>query len=560
MDFRSVHTRFRLHLLLHSGLKAKPAISSQMEPFSPPRKILVLDDNRIDRETCRRFLSRTAPAGSYFFVEHDCLDGALDLVHSERPDCILLDYHLHDGTGVEFLRGLHANGSTLEFPVVMLTGTGSESIAVEVMKIGAQDYLVKDRLTPEILQRTVEGAIYKASTGRLLEAQRREMERLFREAQEANARKDHFLATLSHELRTPLTPVLAAVAMLDDAAMTNPDELREIAAIIRRNVELEARLIDDMLDLTRISKGRLEVDQRPVNIQDVIHSALEICRDDIARHKIRIVQDFQAGNSLVSGDEARLQQVFWNLLQNAAKFTPDHGTITISTHDAGDGWLEVRVKDTGIGIPPSELENIFLSFDQGSTPAAKRHGGLGLGLAICRGLMEAHSGRIWAESDPAGIGAAFIVRLKSAMPSGTSVPAPDSPPVADRLPASGARLVMVVEDHEDSSFFFSRIIRRMGHQVLHARSTAEAVEIFRSHQVDCVISDIGLPDGTGTDLLPKLHAIRRVPAIALSGYGMEEDVRRSLDAGFSSHLIKPITSVKLTTALEEILRPLPSPD
>ncbi len=516
-------------------------------------KILLVDDSRTDRETCRRYLTRHPLAADYRFIEHDSLTGAMELVLAERPDCILMDCHLHDGTGLDFLRDLHRGGGTADIPVVMLTGADSEAIAVEAMKNGAQDYLGKGRLTADILHRAVEGAIYKVRAARLLEVQGREMERLLLGVRQANERKDHFLATLSHELRTPLTPVLAAVALLEEAGTLGPEDLRGIAAIIRRNVELEARLIDDLLDLTRIAGGTLSVELAAVDLREVIRSAVEVCRQEIDTFKIRIVEDFQALNPLVDGDAARLQQVFWNLLRNAARFTPEGGMVTLSIHEGGHGWLEARVTDTGIGIAPAQLENIFQAFDQGEATAAGRRGGLGLGLAICRALVEAQGGSIGARNNQDGPGAEFLIRLRASKPA-VPIPAilrskPENSPSLFH-----ARTVLVVEDHADSAFFLSRIIRRMGHEVVNASCVAEALEVFRGRPVDCVVSDIGLPDGNGTDLLPRLLAIRQVPAIALSGYGMEEDVRKCREAGFRMHLTKPVTSARLTAAVELLLQ------
>lgn len=529
---------------------------SQMEPTPiRSRKILIVDDNRIDRETCRRFLTRNAPPGAYTFVEHNSVEGALDVMRREKPDCILLDYQLHDGNGIDFLRELASDGGPRTWPVVMLTGTGSETIAVEVMKIGAQDYLVKDRLNPEILQRAVEGAIYKAHTERLLETQRREMERLFKETQEANARKDQFLAALSHELRTPLTPVLAAVSALDDSDCANPEETRAMLAVIRRNIELEARLIDDMLDLTRISSGKLEVDPRPADLHCILNHAAETCREDMQRRGLRLIWNLNAGQSTVHGDAARLQQVFWNLLKNAVKFTPDGGEIRVSTQNTENGEIEVRVADNGIGILPSRLDKIFNAFEQGDPAITRQFGGLGLGLAISRALIEAHGGTIRAESDPRQKGAEFIVTLRAhAAPA--DLPAPGNDTQAWTAPArenGGRPVILLVEDHADSAFFLERLLRRRGFKVHTAASVREALEIFQNEPVNCVVSDIGLPDGSGTDLMRRLRAIRPVPGIALSGYGMEQDLERSRDAGFSRHLIKPVTAQKLDEALRDML-------
>jgi signal transduction histidine kinase len=511
----------------------------------PARKILILDDNDIDRETCRRHLDRCANH-QYTFIEHNAVDGALGLVQDTKPDCILLDYHLHDGNGVEFLQGLAGIGGTLAFPVVMLTGTGSETIAVTVMKAGAQDYLVKDRLNPEVLQRTVESAIYKAHTERLLHEQRLEMERLFREAQEANARKDHFLAALSHELRTPLTPILAAVSNPRLEAST-PGELREIFAIIRRNIELEARLIDDMLDLARIASGKLEIQTRPVDVHGVLRHALETCQEEISAKNISLALDLTASRHVVQADPARLQQVFWNLLKNAVKFTPSGGSIVMSSRNAGSGKIEIVVDDTGIGIPAAFLDKIFDAFEQGNAAITRRYGGLGLGLAISKALVEAHRGEVRAE--PLEGGARFVVTLQGE----EAAPAPAPGSLAPESERSAGATILLVEDHSDTALLLARILEIHGHRVHVAGTIAEGLEIFRREKIDGILSDLGLPDGHGTDLLGKLPADCQVPAIALSGFGMDHDVERSKKAGFLHHLTKPVDWPKLEEVLKSVL-------
>jgi signal transduction histidine kinase len=514
-----------------------------------PRKILILDDNDIDRETCRRHLARSLTQ-QYEFFEHNAIDGALELVQEIKPDCILLDYHLHDGNGVEFLQGLADLGGPRTFPVVMLTGTGSESIAVTVMKAGAQDYLVKDRLNPEVLQRAVEGAIYKAQTDRLLDGQRLEMERLFREAQEANARKDQFLAALSHELRTPLTPVLAVVSH-PRIGQASPAELREIFAIIRRNIELEARLIDDMLDLTRISRGKLDVDARISDAHGVLRHAVETCEPDLREKGLRLELELSASRHHVLADPARLQQIFWNLLKNAVKFTPAAGAIAIATRDLPGNEIEISVTDTGIGIDPELREKIFDAFEQGHAAITRRYGGLGLGLAISKALVEAHHGTIRAENGE--VGARLVVVLPTqAAPLPATPPAPSTNGIRLEKQAKSAS-VLLVEDHADTALLLGRILELHGYRVHIAHCISQAFGIFQSEAIDCVISDIGLPDGHGTELMTKIAAHRPIPGIALSGFGMEHDVDRSHSAGFSHHLTKPVDWARLEEVLKSVL-------
>lgn len=514
---------------------------------SKPQKIFILDDNDIDREAWRRHLARKDPG--YVFVEHDSVDGAVEKVLSESPDCILLDYHLHDGNGVEFLESLAKVGGPTKYPVVMLTGTGSESIAVQVMKAGAQDYLVKDRLNPDLLHKTVETAIYKARTARLLEEQRVEMERLFQEAQEANARKDQFLAALSHELRTPLTPVLAAISATNPAT-TSPEQMEEVFAIVRRNIELEARLIDDMLDLTRISRGKLEVTPRSVDLHALLEHAAHACDVEREDKDITLAWRLDAQDAHIVADPARVQQVFWNLLKNAIKFTPKGGRVTVETCGNDEG-IEVEVSDTGIGLPSGEPGRIFDAFEQGGSEITRRFGGLGLGLAISKALIDAHGGTICAANNPSG-GARFTVRLPRGVREGQKLHEPGPVAAVSNGKALG-RTILVVEDHADSAFFIKRMLEIAGYRTLVAENIASAIEVFRGEPVDAIVSDLGLPDGRGTELIRQVLSIRPVPAIALSGYGMESDIKESLDAGFTRHLTKPVDMEKLEKALSSIM-------
>jgi signal transduction histidine kinase len=529
---------------------------SEPEQSNEPTVILVLDDSETDREVFRRFLS-SDPRRDYEIHERSSIEYALEACQEVQPDCILLDYSLGDGTGLDFLEVLSQIGGTRAYPVVMLTGSGSEEVAADAFRKGAQDYLVKGTLTPDALQRAVGGAIYKAQTERLLEKQRAELERLFHEAQDAHARKDQFLAALSHELRTPLTPILTAVSSVEPR-FASRDELDDLFAIIRRNVELEARLIDDLLDLTRISKGKLRLDLRPVDTHEALRHALDTCLEEVAAKKLKLVLQLEANARTVQADPARLQQVFWNLVKNAVKFTPPHGEVSIRTCNPEPGRLEMQVRDTGCGIPPDALPKIFDAFEQGGAQVTRQFGGLGLGLAISRALMEAHNGSIRVESAGEGQGATFTISLpvdtsetqdatpgRSAAESGADS-GPESHPHSDCL-------IMLVEDHADSARVLARSMRRRGYRVVMAASVAEAIDVFQRENVHAIVSDIGLPDGDGFGLMERLREIREVPGIALSGYGMEHDHARSRAAGFVEHLTKPVDWQHLEAALFRLL-------
>ncbi|MDB6155236.1 MAG: hypothetical protein JWL90_3689 [Chthoniobacteraceae bacterium] len=523
---------------------------------TPVTTLLVLDDSAEDREILRRLLA-SDPRRDYVIHERTDIEEAVTACRELKPDCVLLDYSLGDGTGLDFLTVLPQIGGTRAFPVVMLTGSGSEEVAANAFRSGAQDYLVKGTLTPDALQRAIVGAIYKAQTERLLDTQRFELERLFQQAQEANARKDQFLAALSHELRTPLTPILTAVSSVRVSALS-ASELEDLFATIRRNVELEARLIDDLLDLTRIAKDKLRLDLRPTDAHEVLRHALDTCLEDVTRKKLRFSFHLHSTAHTVAADPARLQQVFWNLLKNAVKFTPEEGEVRIETHNSTPGELQIEVSDNGIGIAPEMLPKIFNAFEQGGPAMTHRFGGLGLGLAISHALVAAHHGRLAVESGGIGHGARFFVTLPTVAPEVASLN-PDEAASPDSIEKSAAEfsfskcLVMLVEDHADSARILARVMRRRGYRVVLAASVAEALATFEREEVHALVSDIGLPDGDGVGLMERLRQIRPVPGIALSGYGMEHDLARTRAAGFQEHLTKPIDWPQLDAALVRLL-------
>ncbi len=383
--------------------------------------------------------------------------------------------------------------------------------------------------------------------------------RLVRELEGANRAKDHFLATLSHELRTPLTPVLAIASRLQ-ADPDLPAGVRADLAKIRRNVELEARLIDDLLDLTRISRGKLALHLEPTDLRQVIQHALETC-DERELQARRLVQSLLAEEHLVWGDAARLSQVFWNLLSNALKFTPPGGAIHLRSYwDAGDRaaaeqgarQLVVEISDSGVGVEPAALPGIFDAFDQGEAGTDRRFGGLGLGLAISRAIVELHGGSLMARSAGRGQGATFAVRLPvppQAAGGARAAVAAAPGPYPDAAALRGLR-VLVVEDHADAAEAVASLLQSIGPRVTVAGSVMAALAAADADVPDLVVSDLGLPDGDGAELMRELAA--RHPGlrgIALSGYGMEADVARTRDAGFAEHLVKPVTLEELRAAV-----------
>jgi PAS domain S-box-containing protein len=370
------------------------------------------------------------------------------------------------------------------------------------------------------------------------------------EADAANQAKDRFLAVLSHELRTPLTPVVLAIgAMEADPAL--PPHLRDDVQTIRRNIDLETKLIDDLLDSSRVASGKLALHPQAIGVHELLHHVLEICGADLLDKKLNIVFDLRAHDDRVHADPARLQQVFWNLVKNAVKFTPPRGRVVIRTGNARPGHIEVEVRDTGVGIAPDVLPRIFHAFEQGDPSVTRQFGGLGLGLAISKTVVDLHGGTLTAHSDGHGHGAAFVVDLAT-LPAASPDAAPPPPPDDGRDTRAPISRVLLVEDHTDTARLLAKLLTRQGFRVRTAHTVAAALDLAAAEPFDIVVSDIGLPDASGYELMAQLRDRYGAKGIALSGFGMEEDMRKSREAGFVDHVVKPIDSTQLQAALKRV--------
>ena len=384
--------------------------------------------------------------------------------------------------------------------------------------------------------------LFRIDTNRMLaEGARQKQEEQVRQlniekiaAERASKAKDDFLAVLSHELRTPLTPALAAASYLAEHEDLSP-QFREEVTAIRASVQLEARLIDDLLDLTRITRGKIELHLEVVDVHGLLRNSLEIARDNILEKQLDLVVDFGAERHHVWADVVRLQQVFWNLINNAVKFTKKNGRITIRTTNE-QGRFVFKITDTGVGIEPEQLDRIFRAFEQGERSISRKFGGLGLGLTISKRLLELQGGTITVHSEGLNRGASFKLTLASVeSPKTASV----SRPITDEGPTKSLQL-LVVEDHPQTLRVLAALLRKQGHKVLTAECVQAAIKLLEAERFDGLISDIGLPDGNGCDIMRAAKQRQSLVGIALSGFGMEEDVRRSIDAGFDHHLTKPI--------------------
>jgi signal transduction histidine kinase len=551
--------------------------------------VLIVDD-----KANNLYLLRVLLKGHGFQVDvaHNGRE-ALEKALQSPPHLIISDLLMPEMDGYELLRRWKADERLRSVPFVVYTATYTEPKDEELaLQLGADAFIIKPtepepfmRQVREVLDRVranspmvatpsaEEGVALKLyneilvsklehkcnqleqrvaelkCTEEMLHTARVSAERAKVEAQKANQAKDHFLAVLSHELRTPLTPVLAAVQLLQRRPGLST-EVREPLEIIQRNAQLQARLIDDLLDLTRIAQGKLELKRKPMNICTVIERAVEIAKPDIDARRLQFWVALKDRQHRVNGDASRLQQVVWNLLTNAVKFTPEGGYVGLRC-ERQDEHVIIEVSDSGIGIEPQDAGRIFDAFEQGGRAMTRQFGGLGLGLAIVKRLVEMHEGKISVYSEGRNRGAKFRVQL----PLSSAELAEDARASAASV-LGRSRRILLVEDNGDTAQTMKMLLAESGYVVEIAADVRQALKAVESASFDLLLSDLGLPDGTGIDLMQELR--RRgnaLKGIALSGYGQEEDMRRSKEAGFSAHLIKPADADALIESIEGLVRP-----
>lgn len=544
--------------------------------------LLAIDDSLSFLE---RLSHELAGEGYKLETTTDPADG-LKKLKAGTFDGVIIDLIMPGMDGFEVCRKVNELRSAVHMPLIsiLLTGADSTENLSKALDAGADDFVGKSsdfsilkgrirallrrkffteentRILGEIKLKEMEAlrerAAKEAAEGRAalveeLQARTEELNRSREELSRANAAKDQFLAMLSHELRTPLSPVLALVEdRCQDTALT--EDLRADFQLIRRNIRLEAHLIDDLLDLTRITQGKLEIRAKPQDLQKIVAEAIQMCSSgQRPQAGIHFLQSSEP--VFVNGDSVRLIQVVWNLLQNAIKFTPAEGRIEVrlSQERTREGQRVIlEIQDTGIGISPDKIDRIFQAFQQESRNTTRLFGGLGLGLAISRAIVDLHEGSISARSEGLNKGATFRMEL----PALVAAPAFNSIETVPHESAVGSRVVghhiLLVEDHVDTGETLARLLRRRGHQVYLTRNVAEARDAAAATpEINVLITDFGLPDGSGYDVLKNLDPKRQIHAIVLSGFGMEQDVRKSLEAGFVHHLTKPVEIARLEAAL-----------
>jgi PAS domain S-box-containing protein len=378
------------------------------------------------------------------------------------------------------------------------------------------------------------------------------------EADTANGIKDDFLATLSHELRTPLTSILGWSNLLTTGNLDDVASKRALEVIVR-NARAQRRLIDDLLDISRIITGKLRLDVRPVELAPLIESVVDGVRPTADARSIHLQTALDSCAGAISGDPDRLQQIIWNLLSNAIKFTPEGGRVEIGLEDI-NSHVEITISDTGQGIDPEFLLHVFDRFRQSDSSSARRHGGLGLGLAIVRQLVELHGGTVKAESPGRGEGTTFkvLLPLMSVHHELSDVrwtrPLIESNSLTDREPSLDDLRVLVVDDEPDAREFVAVVLAGRGAEVVAVGSAGEALEEMERGRFDVLVSDIGMPEVDGYALIEKVRQLPkerggRIPAAALTAYAGVEDRMRVLSAGYQMHIPKPVEPAELTTVV-----------
>lgn len=510
-------------------------------------RLMVVDDEESLRITTAAILEKEGYAVDVASSGNE----AVALLANADYDLVLTDLHMEGGEGLMVLNEIRRN-APLTISVV-LTGFASVESAIAALQEGAYDYLVKPcdiETMKHTIRRGVEHrrlmlAEQKARAD--LEQLNRDLEnriaertaeltRLNAELADANRAKDVFLATLSHELRTPLTPVVGWIKLLRSGNL-DAKSIAQALDAIERNAWLQARLIDDLLDTSRIATGKLQFEPRPTDLNATVKAALETVRAMAASRNIELSVTLVPATLVVMAEPVRLQQIAWNLLSNAIKFTDPGGKVTVTTEAEG---LEacLTVSDTGVGIEPGFLPHVFDRFRQADGSTSRRHGGLGLGLAIADALAKMHGGRLEAQSDGVGKGSSFTFRI--------GLVAADSlaPEKAESRERSLKDLnVLVVEDSDDTLVLLGTMLSRQGAKVSQASSASEALDAASSSTPDIIISDIGMPDIDGYEFLQQLKQIPGmdgVPAIAISGYASDDDRRKALSVGYLALMAKPI--------------------
>ena len=518
-----------------------PCAETCAERCEGPRaaaRILVVDDNA----DMRGYIARLLRPHWTVEVARDGVD-ALAAVRAGSFDLVLADVMMPELDGFGLLREMRSDPATAEIPVVMLSARAGEESRIEGFEAGTDDYLVKPFTGRELVTRVrSQLALSRARSFQAVAV--RDLVTARADAERANAVKDEFLAMLGHELRNPLAPIVTAVELM---AARGDAGLERERSIIDRQVRHLVRLVDDLLDVSRITRGKITLQREEVDLVEVVAAGTETASPLLEHRRHAVQVNVPPGRFFVLGDRARLAQVVSNLVTNAAKYTDPGGHIEITANDDG-AHVALRVRDTGIGMPAELVPRVFDLFEQGARTIDRSAGGLGLGLAIVKSIASMHGGSVTATSAGPGCGSEFVVRLPQMRPeerparSVTPSELPESGP-------SGARRILIVDDNEDGADLLDSALSMMGHTTRVAHDGPEALEAAREFRPNLALVDIGLPVMDGYEVARRLRAMsdRKCPTlVAVTGYGQESDRRRTREAGFDGHLVKPVELSRLS--------------
>jgi signal transduction histidine kinase len=535
-------------------------MNGQSSPVTPEgARLLVVDDEENLRITTAAILEQEG----YHVEIASSGDEAVSLLEKTEFDLVLTDLHMEGGDGLSVLAEIRRR-APLTISVV-LTGFASVESAIAALQQGAYDYLVKPCDIDEMKHTIKRGVEHRRlmlaeqearfnleqlnrDLERRVEERTAELSLLNEELEEANRAKDIFLATLSHELRTPLTPVLGWINLLRNGNLDS-DGVEQALDAIERNARLQSRLIDDLLDISRIATGKLRFDPKPSDLNLVVEASSETVRSSAAVRRVELEAQLFDEPLVVLCEPVRLQQIVWNLISNAIKFTEAGGRVRVRTEKDGQN-ASVIVEDTGIGIAPDFLPHVFDRFRQADGSRTRRHGGLGLGLAIVQALAKLHGGSVRAESEGVGQGSRFIFTLPLAATENYVDEHEEH-----YLSSEVNQQVLIVEDSPDTLSLLCTLFEQKGCRIMPATSGEEALRLALENRPTIIVSDIGMPNMDGYDLLTNLRrlpGLSDVPAIAISGYAMEEDRERATAAGFVAHLAKPVNVEELFALIQKL--------
>ncbi len=520
--------------------------TAMVAPSEQPPRFLLLDDDPDDRLTAIRLLQQEFPdAATDEVFDRDGFDRALA---GDPYTAAITDYQMRWTDGIQALREIKSRWPGC--PVIVFTASGNEEVAVEAMKAGADDYVIKTVKGLARLPLAVRNAIDRAHARQRLAQVEDDLRAQAAALLEEHRRKDEFLAMLAHELRNPLSPIRNA-AHLIHLKVTDREEpaIQAACGVIERQVEALSRMVDDLLDVARVSRGAIELRPETIDIGVAIGHAVEVARPLIEAKGHRLDVQLPSEPIHVRVDPARLTQVFANLLTNAAKFTQEGGRIAISA--AREEAAVVRVSDTGVGISPGLLPRVFDLFAQGDRSLDRSQGGLGIGLTLVKRLVELQGGSVTAHSGGENQGSEIIVRLPV---SDAPEQGPEADPEPDVGPEKRAR-ILVVDDNRDAADSLADLLDFLGHEVKTAYDGPTALKLARELRPTLVLLDIGLPEMNGYEVARALRGEphgQGITIVALSGYGRESDKELSRQAGFDDHLVKPVA----IEALQRLLRGL----